>query len=78
MRSTGNNPLIAIGGLIGLALMIAAVWASGASTATSLALTAVLVLVAVAILAASRPRDGAPMPVESDAGQRERMRGEVP
>jgi hypothetical protein len=66
---------LGIGVAVGFALLIAAVWASGASTATSLAVTGLIVLVAVvgaaAVLAPDRPRDA------SDE-QRERMRKTTP
>jgi len=75
-RPFGYSRLVAAGGAIGLVLMIAAVWASDASTATSLALTAVLVLIAAAILASARPPNSAPL--DSTADQRERMRDTTP
>lgn len=75
-NGNGLNMLVALGGAIGLALMIAAVWASGASTATSLAITALLVLIAVGIIAAV-PAGSGPPP-DSSADQRDRMRDDVP
>ena len=64
---------LGVGVVAGFALLIAAVWASGASAATSLAVTGLLVLVgaAVAALGAERPRD------QADE-QRERMRQTTP
>ena len=77
MRST--NVVIAAGGAIALLLLIAAVWATDASTPTQLATTGVLVLIAVGLYAGAVPRPrGERLPQEADADQRERMRDRVP
>jgi hypothetical protein len=72
-RSSYMRGPLGAGVVAGFALLIAAVWASGASAATSLAVTGLLVLIGVAIaaLGAERPRD-------QSNEQRERMRGTVP
>jgi hypothetical protein len=78
MRS-GPNTVIAAGGAVALVLLIAAIWATGASLPTQLALTGVLILIAVGILAGAVPRGpGERLPQEADADQRERMRSRVP
>jgi len=70
---SGTAGFIKIGGAVGLVLLIAAVWATGAGAATKLALTAVFILAAVAAaaLALGPPRD------PSD-DQRERMQDTTP
>ena len=66
---------IGIAVAVGFVLLIAAVWASGASVATSLAVTGLLVLVAavaVALGTAGRP------PRDEVDDQRDRMRRTTP
>jgi hypothetical protein len=77
MKST--NTVIAGGGALALILLIAAIWATDASTPTQLATTGVLILIAVGLYAGAVPRGpGERLPQEMDADQRERMRDRVP
>ena len=77
MRST--SPLIAVGGVLALVLLIAAVWTADMSTPAALTLTAFLILAAVAVLGANAARAaGQRPPQEADADQRDRMQDRVP
>lgn len=71
--------MITIGGALALLLLIAAIWATDASTPTQLAVTGVLILIAVGVYAAAVPRGpGERRPTEADVDQRERMQDKVP
>ena len=75
MDRPDSSSMIVAGVVLAFALIIAAVWASGASTATSLAVTGGIVLVAVGTVATvlpSRP------PRDQGDEQRERMRQSTP
>ena len=67
--------MILVGVVLAFVLLIAAVWASDASVATSLALTGGIVLVGVGTLATIIP--GAPLRDQGD-DQRDRMRQTTP
>ena len=65
-----------IGGVVlAFLLIVAAVWASGASTATSLALTGAVILVGVGIIATVVPPR---VPRDQADDQRDRMRQITP
>jgi hypothetical protein len=75
MEAENTRRLILGGVVLAFVLLIAAVWASDASTATSLALTGAIVLVGVGTLTFALPT---PMPWGGAEDQRERMKQTVP
>lgn len=78
MASGGNERrrLLGIGVAAGFTLLIAGVWASGASTATSLGITGLLVIAGVAALAFAF--DAGDPPDDPTAEQRRRMGEHTP
>ena len=75
MEDSNTRRLMLGGVVLAFVLLIAAVWASDASAATSLALTGAIVLVGVGTLAFVLP---APEPWGSADDQRERMKQTIP
>ena len=75
METTDSGRLIIFGILVAFALLIAAVWASDVSLATSLALTGGIVLVGVAAITMILPT---PMPRGRVDDQRDRMKETTP
>ena len=69
--SNGNRQLIGAGVLVAFALLIAAIWASDVSLATSLAMTGVLVLTGLAVLVFALQ---SARPVDTDATEAQRRR----
>jgi hypothetical protein len=75
MDAPNSRRLIVGGVVLAFVLLIAAVWASDASAATSLALTGIFILVGVGVLAAALPGS---MPWDDSDDQRERMKQTTP
>ena len=71
-----DSGLLLTGGVVlAFLLLIAAVWASDAGTATSLALTGGIILGGIATVAMIAPREG---PRDQGDDQRDRMRQTTP